>query len=310
MTIANSAQQGLTQTPHVATLVHHDRDTAHAIASVLQDLTDPPPEALTLFEQGENWRIDAYYPNVISGVALAQIIQALWPDGGAIAPFAVEPVPQVNWVSVSQAALPPVEAGRFVVHGSHDRHRVPQGPNAILIDAGEAFGTAHHQTTAGCLIAIDRLTRGSLVRPGAFGNVLDLGCGSGVLAIATARCLPRATILASDMDAPSVDVARVNVRLNGAANRIRCVHAAGLSHPQLRAAAPFDLLIANILARPLIGLAPDLSDAVVRGGVLLLSGLLIPQARQIIQVYRSHGFRLERHDRVDGWSTLTMMRLG
>ncbi|MBX9926160.1 MAG: 50S ribosomal protein L11 methyltransferase [Hyphomicrobiaceae bacterium] len=271
---------------------------------------DPPPEALTLFEQGEHWRIEAYFPAAIDGAVLARTIEALWPDGGPIASFAVAPVPNVNWVAISQAALPPVATGRFVVHGSHDRHRVPQGPNAILIDAGEAFGTAHHQTTAGCLVAIDRLTRQSAYRGGAFRNVLDLGCGSGVLAIAVSRCLPQASILASDMDGPSVAVAQMNTRLNGAGGRVRCVLAAGLSHPELRAAAPFDLLIANILAKPLIGLAPDLAAAVVPGGVLLLSGLLIPQARQIIQVYNAHGFRLERHDRVDGWSTLTMMRKG
>jgi len=138
--------------------------------------------------------------------------------------------------------------------------------------------------------------------------VLDLGCGSGVLSIAVARSLPQADILASDMDAPSVVVARENARLNGVANRIRCVEAAGLAHPELRAAAPFDLLIANILAKPLIGLAPDLSAAVTPGGTLILSGLLTYQARQIIQVYCSHGFALDRHDRVSGWSTLTMRR--
>jgi len=306
------------QTQYVASLIEPDKDRAHTIAAVLQDLTDPPPDALTLFEHGASWRIDAYYDAGVDGLApagsvpdgetLSRQVEALLGDGIAIPAFTVAPVPDVNWVTISQAALPPVTAGRFIVHGSHDQHRVPQGPNAILIDAGEAFGTAHHQTTAGCLMAIDRLTREARHRPRAFRTVLDLGCGSGVLAIAVARSLPQADILASDMDGPSVAVARENARLNGVANRVRCVEAAGLAHPALRAAAPFDLLIANILAKPLTGFAPDLSAAVTPGGTLILSGLLTYQARQIIQVYCAHGFALDRHDRVSGWSTLTMRR--
>lgn len=301
----NATQSSRPPTQYVATLVHPDKDTAHSIAGALQDLTDTPPDALTLFEQGSDWRIDAYYPEPQEGSALSRHIESLMANGVAIPDFTVAPVPDINWVAVSQAALPPVAAGRFIVHGSHDTDKVPQGPNAILIDAGEAFGTAHHQTTAGCLMAIDRLTRNHAYR-----NVLDLGCGSGVLAIAVARSLPRASILASDLDEPSVQVARENTRLNGVAARIRCVAAAGLAHPELREAAPFDLLIANILAKPLIALAPDLAAAVAPGGTLLLSGLLTPQAAQIIAVYRAHGFRLDRHDRISGWSTLTLTRLG
>lgn len=307
----SGCKQASTSTGYVATLVHADRETAHTIAAVLQDLTDPPPDALTLFEAGDQWRIDAYYQEQPDGAALAWQIEELWPAGsnhGRIPDFIVSSVPDTNWVAVSQAALPPVAAGRFVVHGSHDRSNVPQGPNAILIDAGEAFGTAHHQTTAGCLMAIDRLTREARWRPARYRRVLDLGCGSGVLAIAVARALPGARILASDMDRTSVEVARANARANGVGGRIRCIEADGLSHPALLSSAPYDLLIANILAKPLIGLASDLSAVVAPGGTLLLSGLLTPQARQIVQVYCSQGFALVRHDRVSGWSTLTMMR--
>lgn len=293
-------------TQYIATLVHADKDVARAIAAALENLTDPPPDALTLFEHGpveaRGWRIEAYFTEAPDGHALATHIAAM--TDLDVAPFTVEAVPDINWVAVSQAALPPVAAGRFVVHGSHDTARVPQGPNAILIDAGEAFGTAHHQTTAGCLMAIDRLTRMRAYR-----RVLDLGCGSGVLAIAVARMLPGALILGSDMDAPSVEVARTNARLNGAASRIRFVEAAGLAHPALRSAAPYDLIIANILARPLIGLSPSLAQALEPGGTLVLSGLLTGQAREITAVYRAHGFRFERHDRVDGWSTLTLTRV-
>lgn len=293
---------------YVATLLLADRDTAERAAAGLNDLIDPAPEALTLFEQptasGILWQINAYFPAAPDGAALARNLADLIERPGALAPFIVAAVPDINWVAVSQAALPPVAAGRFVVHGSHDAVKVPQGPNAILIDAGEAFGTAHHQTTAGCLMAIDRLSRARRHR-----TVLDLGCGSGVLAIAVARVLPHATILASDMDEPSVAVARENMRRNGVLSRVRCLVASGLAHPAVRAAAPYDLVIANILAKPLIALAADLSAGVAQAGTLVLSGLLTPQAPQIIAVYRAHGFRLERHDRISGWSTLTLTRL-
>jgi ribosomal protein L11 methyltransferase len=209
----------------------------------------------------------------------------------------------LNWVAISQAALPPVRAGRFTIHGSHDRGRVVRGPNTILIDAGEAFGTAHHATTLGCLLAIDRLARSNQ-----FGSVLDLGCGSGVLAIAVAKSIVGARIVAADMDAQSVKVAAENVRLNGVARQIRVTQASSTMHPEIRSRVPFDLLIANILAGPLVRLAPDLTPALDRGGTLVLSGILVPQAPEVIATYGAHGFALQRHDRITGWSTLTFAR--
>jgi len=285
----------------VATIVIADKDAAHALAGALQDLIEPTPDALTLFEHGTGWKIDAYYEDMPELGALAlRLAEVTGLDAPTIT---VAEVPDENWVAMSQAALPPVIAGRFVIHGSHDRGRVAHGPNAILIDAGEAFGTAHHATTAGCLAAIDRVIRRRVYR-----NVLDLGCGSGVLAIAVARLLPRAAILASDLDRPSVEVATENTRLNGVASRIRVFAAAGLEHPFIRQAGQFDLFIANILAGPLIGLAKDIARVIEPGGTLLLSGLLIPQAPQVIAAYRAVGFKLERHDRVFGWSTLELTR--
>jgi len=286
---------------HVATAVIADKDHAHTLAAALQDLIEPTPDALTLFEHGTGWRIDAYYEGAPDGVALGRaLIEITGIDAGV---FEVSAVPDENWVAISQSALPPVYAGRFVIHGSHDRGRVARGPNAILIDAGEAFGTAHHATTSGCLSAIDRVARRRV-----YSNVLDLGCGSGVLAIAVARLLPRALILASDVDIPSVAVAAENARINGVASRIHVFPAAGLDHPFIRHAGKFDLLIANILAGPLIMLAKQIAGAVKPGGTVLLSGLLIPQAPQVIAAYRASGFRLERHDRVYGWSTLELTR--
>lgn len=286
-----------------------DRDLARTLAGALQDLIEPAPDALTLFEEPAavpeppTWRIEAYYEPMPEVGPIEAALAAV--AGFAPPPVRIVDVPQENWVALSQAALPPVIAGRFTVHGSHDRHRVPRGPNAILIDAGEAFGTAHHATTHGCLEAIDRLTRRR-----AFANVLDLGCGSGVLAIAVARTLPRSRIMATDLDRQSVVVARENMRANGAGARIRAFVADGLGHPAIRQAGPFDLLIANILAGPLIMLAKSIARAVVPGGSLVLSGLLVPQAPQVIAAYRAAGFRLQAHTRANGWSTLTLRRNG
>jgi ribosomal protein L11 methyltransferase len=284
------------------TLVTADRDTARTLAGALQDLVEPPPDALTLFESGEDgWRIEAYFSELPDPSELRATLAEV--TGLAVPPIEAEDVPPLNWVAISQAALPPVIAGRFTIHGSHDQERVGRGPNAILIDAGEAFGTAHHATTYGCLTAIDRLTRR---RP--FRRVLDLGCGSGVLAIAAARALPGAAIVATDMDPTSVDVARSNMIANTAPGRIGAHVATGLSHPKLRRTAKFDLVVANILAGPLIQLARDIRRIVPARGKLVLSGILIPQAPAVIAAFTAQGFALERHDRVTGWSTLTLTK--
>ncbi len=281
------------------------RDLAHTLAGAIQNLIDPPPAALTLFEAPETggWRIDAYYDDPPTPQALRENLATLL----AIAPsqagdISLDDVPDLNWVALSQAALPPVVAGRYTIHGSHDRHRVPQGPGAILIEAGEAFGTSHHATTYGCLLAIDRLTRSHRFR-----NVLDLGCGSGVLAIAVRRALPHARITATDLDAPSIEVARQNARLNRCGGTIDFHVAAGLEHPALRGRG-YNLLIANILADPLIGLARDIALAVTPGGHLVLSGLLVAQAPSVAAAYRAAGFHLVEHARIHEWSTLVLRR--
>lgn len=284
-----------------------DRDAARSLAGALQELVSPVPHALTLFEQpGADgatpaWRIEAYYDEAPEAAALAAELGSV--VDVRVPLLSVEPVVEENWVAMSQAALPPVAAGRFTVHGSHDAGRVARGPHAILIDAGEAFGTAHHATTFGCLSAIDRLTRRRRFR-----NVLDLGCGSGVLAIAVARALPDARLHATDLDAQSIVVAKDNMRRNGVGGRITALVADGLAAPALRRAAPFDMLIANILAGPLVMLAQDIRRVVEPGGVLVLSGLLVPQAPEVIAAYTAADFLLLEHQRVLGWSTLTLVR--
>ncbi len=275
---------------------------ARALAGALENLIVPQPEAVTLFEDGRGgWRVEAYFASPPDVAALGDLLPNT--VGRDIPPLELEDVPDLNWVAISQAALPPVEAGRFIVHGSHDRDRIARGPNAVLIDAGEAFGTAHYATTQGCLLAIDRLTRSQ-----AFRRVLDLGCGSGVLAIVAARALPRAEILASDNDPEAVAVANANACANGVGQRIAFACAMGLAHPWLRHAAPFDLVVANILAAPLQAMAPDIAKAVRRGGVVVLSGLLNPEAPQVISCYVVQGFRLLEHRRIAGWSTLVLVK--
>lgn len=286
------------------TAVSSNREAARTLAGALQDLIDPPPEALTMFEAGpDSWRVDAYFPEEKDVDALNGALALLL--GGGLPPLVAEEIPDLNWVALSQAALPPVTAGRFTIHGSHDRHRVPRGPNAILIDAGEAFGTAHHATTHGCLTAIDRLTRAR-----SFRNVLDLGCGSGVLAIGISRALPAARILATDIDAQSVVVALANMKVNSAGRQVRVACAGGLAHPLILNRQPFDLVVANILAGPLIALSGAIARICTNGGSLVLSGLLTPQAPSVVAAYTAHGFALQSHTRETGWSTLTLRRKG
>ncbi len=293
-------------TVHKISLDLSDRAVALDLASALQELIEPAPEALSVFEQaradtGGGWRIEAYYGSLPDLERLRGMLCGV--AGTPLPGLAAVPVPDRNWVAISQAALPPVRAGRFTVHGSHDRERVARGPNAILIDAGEAFGTAHHPTTLGCLLAIDRLASRR-----AFASVLDLGCGSGLLAIAAARALPRAKIVGVDIDPTSVAVATANGSANGVARRIKFVEGAGLAVPAVRQAQPFDLVVANILAGPLVSLAPILRRAVAPGAALVLSGLLTPEVQTVAAAYRAQGFMLVAHRRIEGWSTLTLAR--
>lgn len=277
-----------------------DQDMARTLSGALSDLVEPPPDAVTTFESGDGWIVEAYYAEHPDSERLTKELGALL--SFAVPQIEVVEVPDENWVAISQAALPPVSAGRFTIHGSHDRGLVPRGPNTLLIDAGEAFGTAHHATTQGCLIALDRVTRRRQ-----FESVLDLGCGSGVLAIAAARALPGARIEASDNDPVAISVARTNARLNGVAGRIRMWVADGLPRSRVREGS-YDLILANILADPLVALAQDVARALKPGGVVILSGLLVRQAEYVIAAYRSHGFSLVDHRRLAGWSTLTLIK--
>lgn len=213
-----------------------------------------------------------------------------------------EELPDIDWVARSLEGLKPVRAGRFFVHGAHDRALRPASGISIEIEAGLAFGTGHHGTTAGCLEMIERVVRRERPR-----NALDLGSGSGVLAIAIAR-MARIPVLATDIDPVATRVAQDNVRLNGAAGFVETVTATGFYHPIFAATRPFDLIVANILARPLMRLAPDMARNVAVGGSLVLSGILDNQRDAVLAAYVDQHFRHVMTLHREGWSTLHLKR--
>jgi len=232
------------------------------------------------------------------------VVEALYtdePDAGYLTRIAgravtVEPLPDQDWIRLSQEGLPPVRAGRFFVYGAHDAGTVPHGVIPMKIEAGLAFGTGHHETTALCLEALSDLARAR-----AFRNVLDLGTGTGLLAIGAAKLWKR-PVLASDIDPVAVEVARDNAISNGTGPLVRAVVADGLANPILARAAPYDLLIANILAGPLTQLAPSIIRSLAPGAVLLLSGLLYNQEKLVTSFYRS--LRYVGARRSGPWSAL------
>jgi len=252
---------------------------------------------------GGRWQVALYFsaPPEEKAVRAAMTAAA---GAKAAAALRFARVAATDWVRASLAGLAPVVAGRFVIHGAHDRARVPPNRIGIEIEAALAFGTGHHGTTRGCLVAFDRICKTRNPRRRA-PRVLDLGTGSGVLAIAAARVL-RVRVLATDIDREAVRVARANARLNHAGAMIDVVQAAGVTAASLRAGAPFDLIFANILLGPLLRLAAPLRRLAAPGARVVLSGLLPTQANAIIAAYRP--LALERRLTLDGWSTLVFRR--
>ncbi|MBK8457115.1 MAG: 50S ribosomal protein L11 methyltransferase [Phyllobacteriaceae bacterium] len=216
--------------------------------------------------------------------------------------FAREIIPETDWVAHVLEGLTPVEAGRFFVHGSHDRDKPARGRIPIEIEAGLAFGTGHHGTTAGCL---DMLTR--LIAAGKPRRALDLGTGSGVLAIAIAK-LAKVKVLATDIDPVATRVADANARLNEAAQFVCAATATGLDSPVFAQAGKFDLIVANILARPLMRLAPKMARIAAPGGALVLSGILVSQRRQVIAAYAGQSSRHVATTEREGWVTILLRR--
>jgi len=273
---------------------------AERLAAAL-DTLDPEPYAVGLaeIEDGSGlFEVAAHFEAEPDGIALALIAAV----HGA-RDFAVSEVPDQDWVAHVRRELAPVEAGRFFVHGSHHADRVPPGRIALLIEAAMAFGTGHHGTTLGCLRAIDRLgDEGFAPRA-----VADLGCGTAVLAMAAARLWPQARrVIASDIDPVAVEVAEANLRANGLEDRIDCLVAAGFDAPAIRAAAPFDLILANILKGPLLLLAPDMARHLGPAGIAILSGLLNEQADEVAEACGGAGLDLVAREEIGEWTTLTL----
>jgi ribosomal protein L11 methyltransferase len=280
-----------------------DLEVGRAASNVIEGLGEPAPLAVTLFElRPPSFVVEAYYDTV---PRLDEVKACLAEQDARLTDASLDEVPDENWVALSQSALPPIAAGRFVVHGSHDRGRFAMQRLAIEIEAGEAFGSGHNATTALCLEALDALARQR--RP--LRRVLDLGCGSGVLAIAAARVAPAARVLAVDNDAVAVAIARDNARLNRVSGRVRVLSAAGCDHATLRRAKRFDLVLANILPNTLVGLVPALRATLRMGGVAVLSGLLDQQARAVSAAYCAAGFRVRRRFQRTGWSALVVVKL-
>jgi ribosomal protein L11 methyltransferase len=252
-------------------------------------------------EKKDIWEASVYMMAEDEADVRSRVEEALaqaFPD----AALSREVIPDVDWVTKSLEGLKPVRAGRFLVHGSHDRDKVRMGDIAIEIDAGQAFGTGHHGTTAGCLEVIDGVVRSRKVR-----NALDLGTGSGVLAIAV-RKLRNIPVLATDIDPIAVRVAAENVRRNGIASGIRTVTAPGFHSTAFSENGPFDLIIANILARPLIRMAPQLVTNLAPGGSVILSGILASQRWKVIAAYNGAKLRHVRTIWRNGWVTIHLDR--
>lgn len=287
-------------TIYVAT-IEAPASSAEVIAAGLEAAESPQALAVSVFECGQDRiEVSAHYASEPSRHRLTQLIEAAALDA-RLGALRIEPLAPKNWVAEAESLRGPVRAGRFLVHGRHDCGKAPAGRFTLEIDAGLAFGTAHHATTRGCLIALDRLAKRKHPR-----RVLDIGTGTGILAIASARAL-NANVVASDMDPIAVAVAAENARTNSVQSRVSVVEAEGLAHPALRCANA-DLLFANILLRPLLDLAPAFSRVLSPGGICVLSGLLEPQARQVESRFRALGFSLDSRILLDGWTTLLLRR--
>lgn len=258
-------------------------------------------------EDAGEWQLDAYMDDRPDAVLLA-LLQSLVPSAKSATPT-VEQLPEEDWVTLSQQGLEPVRAGRFFVHASSHADRVPPGTVPFLIDASQAFGTGGHDTTAGCLSMLDRMAQGGATPR----HIADIGTGTGLLAFAAMALWPHARTIASDIDPASIFVTRDNAAINGVplgrgSGRLVVAVAPGTDHPAIKHRAPYDLVIANILAGPLITLSPDISSITAPGGRIILAGLIARQMDAVLAAYRAHGFRLVARGGSAEWPCLMLVK--
>jgi ribosomal protein L11 methyltransferase len=276
-------------------------EAAAAVFAVLDEIA----QAVSAFEAGPmEWRVEAWpATSVLTPAIVAQMAVVAAAAGGTLADIAEEKVPARDWLAENRLDFPPLRIGRFFIHGSHHKGRVPAGAIAITIDATTAFGTGEHPSTRGCLLALENLARRRRFR-----RPLDIGAGTGILSIAAAKLLRR-PVLASDIDGNAVAVARHNIARNGVAGLVRVRQAAGYRDRALRRRR-FDLVLSNILGRPLALMARDLAQVLPPGGRTVLSGLLSRQEPIVLAPHRGLGIVLERRIVIDGWSTLVLRARG
>ncbi len=270
----------------------------HKQAQICMAALEEISQAVAMTDCGGDWRVEAWFEDEPDADSVEALLKEIF--GASVPEFSVTRLREEDWVARSLEGLKPVRAGLFAVHGAHDRGAYPANVISVEIEAGLAFGTGHHGTTSGCLMALSNILK--YAAPEA---VLDLGTGTGVLAIAAAKRL-KIPVTASDIDPVAVRVAGENARLNGVHQWVRPVLASGLHHRHLMANAPYDLIMANILARPLVGLAPSICYNLASGGHLILSGLLEDQIRLVLGAYRGLGLVLKNRIIREGWATLTL----
>ena len=273
---------------------------AQALADAVEKM-QPEPAGVGCFEIDEEddlWEVGGYFASDPSGLGLT-LLEAAFSD----ASFVVSKVPPEDWVAKVRRELTPVRAGRFTLHGGHDPGEAPPSAIRLQIEAAMAFGTGHHGTTRGCLIAMDRLAQQGLFA----GKVLDLGTGTGALAMGAAK-LWKARCVATDIDRVAVATARENIRFNGAASMVRVYEAGRATGPAVLRDAPYDLVFANILAAPLKRLAPQIAAVTEPGSAVVLSGLLHRQAPGVAQVFGGWGMQVRDRIRLGEWTTLRLER--